>query len=1261
MKTKRAFTFLLALCMAVSLLHVGVLAEETMPTGWESLRELLRDTEGTVTLTQDYTATADDSYLEVPEGRTVTLDLNGHTVDGSALSELFVDGSALSDFTLYVRGTLILMDSQGSGKLVGSNNGAIYVGDGGSFTVTGGTITADKTAYGAVYVGGNVEAPSSFTVSGAPRISSVYLASGAVITIGGELKWTEPLPVKTEVTPTAEAHVTITSGLGGVGRDEQFASADPDYAVYTNAVGEAALRPSLTARTDGTIIVGNNDPVTLGKTYAFIPEDDGEYVFYSVGEMNTMGTLYLGDNVIPNDDNSGEGNNFRISAFLYAGLGYKLCVSGNNNGDCTVVVEYRAVQTISFASETQTKTYGDADFTVTVTGAETSVSYQVTAGDAATVNSDTGAVHIVKAGTATITATAAESDDYLSATASYTLTVVPKTVTIPTAATGLKWTGNEQTGVATGEGYSVANGAATAVDSYTATATLTSTVNYKWSDGTTGTQSIPWSIGKATAPSISNVTLNKVAGTTSITASVAGKMPVDAGTLSYSKGGAESVTGGKGSSVSEWSVVSSTGAVSASVVTVAGDTITLPVTISSTNYEDSTVNVVITLIDLANPVYTAPTANTLTYNGGAQALVSAGVVTTGGTMRYSLDGTSWSDSVPTGKNAGSYTVYYKIDATTEVNGVDSTPVNVTIARKDATVKADDKSKVVGATDPALTATVTGLVGSDQAGVLTFNLECKHDEAAGTYQITVSGDALQGNYAVSYAPGTFTISATPIKYTVTVTSGTGGGSYASGETVTITANAAPSGQTFDKWTTSDGVTFANASSANTTFTMPAKAVTVTATYKTSFSGGGSSYDDDDDDSGNSGNTNSTAPAVTVPVTDSDTETLHLEVTVSGAAVTADAMTDSQFKEIAASDAPVVFDLSALGEDVTTVNLPAETFAALAEALEQRADGADKTVTFETALGSVSFDAAAVQAIAAGAVNGTVTLNFAQTGVDELRPAQQAAFEGKHALTTYSLSLLAGGATVSSFGDGGVTLELPLTLAPGTEGRFCAFYFVADDGKTERMPTRFENGKLFVGLRHFSDYVLVYEPRPFADVAEGAWYYDAVYDCYDRGIMEGVSDDTFDPDGEMSRAMVVTMLWRLAGEPAADGALTFTDVPAGEWYTEAVRWTFGAGVVDGYEDNTFRPSDSVTREQLAAILYRYAQTKGEGFKGMWYFLLDYPDAADVSDWADEAMHWMVMHEIITGTTDADGETVLDPQGTATRAQVAAIMTRFVRNVK
>ena len=496
MKTKRAFAFLLALCMAVSLLHVGVLAEDE--TEWERLRELLSSTEGTVTLTQSYTAAAGDRSLEVPGETTVTLDLNGHTIDGSALETLETPETLETNDVLIVYGALTLKDSAGGGKLVGSDDGAIYVGDGGKCTVSGGAITAKNAAHGAVSVGSG----AAFTVSGAPAIGSVYLGSGAVITVGGALTWTTPLPVKTEDTPTDKVPVIITSGLPEGGRDEQFISVDPDYAVYTNArSGEAELRPS---QTDENIIVGNNYPVTLGNTYAFIPEDDGTYIFYSVGEMDTVGTLYLGEDEITNDDDSGEGNNFRISAFLNAGSMCRLCVRGKSDDDngktCTVVVEYRAVQKISFASTTQEKTYGDADFTVTATGAKTSVSYQVTEGEAATVDSATGAVHIVKAGTATITATAEETNAYTSATASYTLTVDPKTVTIPTAATGLKWTGNEQTGVVAGTGYTVANSKATAVGSYTATATLTSTTNYKWSDNTTAAKSIAWSIAKADGP-----------------------------------------------------------------------------------------------------------------------------------------------------------------------------------------------------------------------------------------------------------------------------------------------------------------------------------------------------------------------------------------------------------------------------------------------------------------------------------------------------------------------------------------------------------------------------------------------------------------------------------------------------------------------------------------------------------------------------------------------------------------------------------------
>ena len=175
--------------------------------------------------------------------------------------------------------------------------------------------------------------------------------------------------------------------------------------------------------------------------------------------------------------------------------------------------------------------------------------------------------------------------------------------------------------------------------------------------------------------------------------------------------------------------------------------------------------------------------------------------------------------------------------------------------------------------------------------------------------------------------------------------------------------------------------------------------------------------------------------------------------------------------------------------------------------------------------------------------------------------------------------------------------------------------------------------------------------FTDLEPAAWYHDGVHYVLEAGIMNGTGSGKFEPNATTSRAMIVTMLWRMEGEPETSGALTFTDVPEDTWYTEAVRWASSQGIVNGYSANQFGPADSVTREQIATILYRYAQSKGQGFTGTWMFLLDYPDASEVSSWADEAMHWMDMQEIINGM---DGR--LNPRGEATRAQVATMLMRY-----
>ena len=175
--------------------------------------------------------------------------------------------------------------------------------------------------------------------------------------------------------------------------------------------------------------------------------------------------------------------------------------------------------------------------------------------------------------------------------------------------------------------------------------------------------------------------------------------------------------------------------------------------------------------------------------------------------------------------------------------------------------------------------------------------------------------------------------------------------------------------------------------------------------------------------------------------------------------------------------------------------------------------------------------------------------------------------------------------------------------------------------------------------------------FTDLDPKAWYRDGVLWALENGVMNGVGDGKFDPGGTTTRGMIVTILYRLEGEPVIRFGMPFSDVKESDWYARAVSWAESLGIVNGFEDGAFRPNDPITREQLAAILYRYAQYKGEGFQGLWSFRLDFPDAGEVSDWATEAMSWMVMNGVINGK---DG--FLAPGGEASRAEAATMLMRF-----
>lgn len=179
--------------------------------------------------------------------------------------------------------------------------------------------------------------------------------------------------------------------------------------------------------------------------------------------------------------------------------------------------------------------------------------------------------------------------------------------------------------------------------------------------------------------------------------------------------------------------------------------------------------------------------------------------------------------------------------------------------------------------------------------------------------------------------------------------------------------------------------------------------------------------------------------------------------------------------------------------------------------------------------------------------------------------------------------------------------------------------------------------------------------FADVAADAWYADAVQYVYENGMMSGTSETTFSPDLTTTRGMIVTILYRLENEPTVTGTTAFTDVAADQYYANAVAWAAQNGIVSGIDATTFAPNNAITREQMAAILYRYAQFKGYDVS-VKADLSVYTDAAQVSTYATDAMAWANGAQLITGTS----QTTLTPAGNATRAQVATILMRFCENI-
>uniref|UniRef100_UPI00402A09B3 S-layer homology domain-containing protein n=1 Tax=Candidatus Scatomorpha intestinigallinarum TaxID=2840923 RepID=UPI00402A09B3 len=179
---------------------------------------------------------------------------------------------------------------------------------------------------------------------------------------------------------------------------------------------------------------------------------------------------------------------------------------------------------------------------------------------------------------------------------------------------------------------------------------------------------------------------------------------------------------------------------------------------------------------------------------------------------------------------------------------------------------------------------------------------------------------------------------------------------------------------------------------------------------------------------------------------------------------------------------------------------------------------------------------------------------------------------------------------------------------------------------------------------------YTSLPFNDVSYGDWYYNAVQFVYSKGIMDGVDYYKFAPNGTITRGMILTMLWRMAGEPFEMPVTSFTDVEIGRYYTTAVAWACRNGIADGMGESAFGPNDAITREELVTLLYRYAQYFGHSCIGT--SIEGFADAGSVSSYAYNAMCWAYKAGVVTGTTGSR----LNPQGTASRAEAAQMIMSF-----
>jgi hypothetical protein len=628
--------------------------------------------------------------------------------------------------------------------------------------------------------------------------------------------------------------------------------------------------------------------------------------------------------------------------------------------------------------------------------------------------------------------------------------------------------------------------------------------------------------------------------------------------------------------------------------------------------------------------YTIPVGHI--YNGAAQGIGSVTIgeahsayfnATTGGTITVKYAG---STTAP--KDAGTYEVTAEISGGTEYAAVSIPLGEYTIAKREITLTADDKTVAFGSALPELTYTVSNLADGEtvsDALIAEPVLDCPtfNGSAAGTYPITISGGTATGNYAItSWINGTLTVSEQV--YTV-IFDLNGGTRTGGGELIqTIVAGGAATAPTV----TRSGYTF---SGWDKTFDHITSDITVTALWSIISSGDGGS--------------SSGTPDYVASVSGDGTGGIIVAVDKDAGTASAK-LSDTQGRQISDGKSLVVTLPSIPGVTVYSIVIPVQSLSSA---------GGGGSVQLNTEVGSVTIPSNMLNGTGA-ATGGTAQISIGTVDSSSLPESARAAV-GSRPVVSFTL-YIDGKQTDWNNPDAPVTVSIPYTPAEGEDENAIVIYYIAGNGDLICVTDgRYdpENGCVSFSTTHFSDYAVGYNPVSFGDVAKTAWYYDAVTYLAARGITRGTDDTTFSPDMTLTRGQFIVLLLR-AYNITADEYPTDNFSDAGDtYYTGYLAAAKRLGISKGVGDNKFAPEQAITRQEMFTLLYNTLKAIDALPKGdLGKTLSDFTDSERIASYAEEALTYLVGTGVVSGYNGA-----LLPQATAARAEMAQVLYNLLKN--